>query len=156
MRTLSAAARAAIYAAQTDQVFLQLLELDHADLVSPLRFVSNTESVVHDGNTYLPFPFLVDLPDDKEGQITSARLTVDNVDRQVVTAIRSIETAASVTFLVVLASSPDTVEAGPLVFTLRNVSYNAQQVQGELIYEERLNLEVPGLKFTPELFGGLF
>jgi hypothetical protein len=155
-RNVSATARAAIYAAQTDAVFLQLIEIDHEDLEDPLRFVNNTESVVHGGNTYLPFPFRIDLPDEKEDTITNATLTIDNVDRQIVTAVRTLATAPTITWKLVLASSPDTVEAGPFEFVLRNVRYSLYTVSGELVYEDRLNLEIPKLKFTPEYFGGLF
>lgn len=155
-RNVSATARLAIYAAQTDQVFLQLIEIDHEDLEDTLRFVNNTQSVVHGGNTYLPFPFRIDLPDEKEDTITNATLTIDNVDRQIVTAVRTLATAPTITWKLVLASSPDTVEAGPFEFVLRNVRYSLYTVSGELVYEDRLNLEIPKLKFTPEYFGGLF
>lgn len=155
-RNVSATARAALYAAQTDQVFLQLLEIDHASLEDPLRFVNNTESIVHGGNTYLPFPFRIDLPDEREDTITNARLTIDNVDRQIVIAVRQLATAPTLTWKLVLAASPDTVEAGPFDFVLRNVRYALYTVSGDLVYEDRLNLEIPKLKFTPEHFGGLF
>jgi hypothetical protein len=155
-RSVSATARAAMYAAQTDSVFLQLLLIDHDDLAAAIPVVNNTESVISGGITYLPFAFLIDLPDDNEGEITSARLTIDNVDRQIVEAVRSIQSKATVTWSVVLASSPNTVEAGPFEFDLRNVTYDKQTVSGELVYEDRLNLEVGRLRFTPIAFGGLF
>lgn len=155
-RSVSTTARAAMYAAQTSEVFLELLEIDHADLSDPIRVVNNTEAIVHGGNTYLPFPFRVDLPDDVEGVISTAKLTIDNTDRQVVTAVRTVSTAPTVTLKIALASSSDIVEAGPFEFRLRNVEYNLHQVSGELVYEDRLNLDVPRLKFTPEHFPGLF
>ena len=40
-------------------------------------------------------------------------LTVDNTDLEVNEKIRSLVGAPTVTFMVVLASSPNTVEAGP-------------------------------------------
>jgi hypothetical protein len=155
-RNVSTTARAAMYAAQTDQVFLQLLDIDHENLQDPIRVVNNTETMAHGGNTYLPFPFRIDLPDEQEDTITNARLTIDATDRQIIIAIRQLATAPSITWKLVLASSPDTVEAGPFDFVLRNVRYSLHTVSGELVYEDRLNLEVPKLKFAPEHFGGLF
>lgn len=156
MRELSNNAKIAVTSNSTSEVFLPLLKIEHEDLAEDLFFVRNMEQIVSNGNTYLPCAFDINLPAEKDGQINTATLSIDNVDRVIVTAIRSITSPALITVSIVLASDPDVLEAGPLEFTLRNVSFNAKTVSGDLVYEDRLFLNIPGNKFDPFLFPGLF
>ncbi len=155
-RTLSNAALQAIYSQETNQVFLVLLEIDHADLVDPIRVVSNHQAITSNGQTYVPYAFEFDPPDEREGVITSAKLIIDNIDRTIVATIRSLTTPPTVTVSIILADSPDVIEAGPLTFLLRNVTYDVETVSGDLIYDELDNLNIPGDTFNPVDFGGLF
>lgn len=155
-RSLSATAKAAIYAAQTEQVFLLLLEISHASLSPTLRFVDNLQDVVSGGNTYTAFPFQLSLPDDQDDQLARVTLSIDNVDRQIVQAIRSLTSPPTIALKIVLASSPNTVEAGPFDFTLRETEYDALVVSGTLAFEDFLNEPYPVGSFTPNFFPGLF
>ncbi len=108
-----------------------------------------------DGEPFIHFPFRVTLPDDTE-EAVRATLEIDNVDRQIVQAVRSISSPPTVTLEVVLASTPDVVEAGPFVFELQGARYDAAVVRGELAFEPILDLAVPGDVMSPGLFPGLF
>jgi hypothetical protein len=57
---------------------------------------------------------------------------------------------------VVLASSPDTVEAGPFTMTLVAAEYDALVVTGELAFEDVLNEPFPGHGYIPSEYPGLF
>lgn len=156
-RDVSAAARAALYAGQTGEVFVVLLDVEHPSFVAALRVCSDNRPTVSGGNTYEPFPFDITLPDENEEAPPRVTLRIDNVDRRVVSEIRRIVGApARVIVRVVLASSPDTVEAGPFEFTLRDVSYDAQAVEGTLMFEDILNEPFPSDTFTPSRFPSLF
>jgi len=155
-RNVSAVAQQAVFAQETGEVFLILLEILHADLPAPIRVVNNSVSIVSGGDTYLPFPFEIDLPSDTDDVITTARLTISNVDRQIVSAVRSITTSPIATITIVLASSPDTVEVGPYEFTLSDVTYDADKVTGTLTFDDALDLRIPADRFRPSLFPGLF
>lgn len=155
-RNISVVALRAMFESQTDEVFLVLLAIAHPDLASPLNVVNNTQDIESGGVTYTAFPFQIKLQGETEDQITSAQLSIDNVTREIVAAIRSITSAPTVTMRIVLASQPDTVEVGPVDFVLRDVSYDAQTVSGTLGYEDRLDAHIPKDRFTPELFPGLF
>ena len=96
------------------------------------------------------------LPDDDDEKPPTVTLSITAVDRQVVSAVRGIDGDMTVTIEVVLASSPDTVEAGPFDFTLRGVTYDAMTIQGTLAYEDVLNEPFPGDSFTPSRFPGVF
>lgn len=156
MRTLSSAAQAAITAAQTGEAFLVLLALSHPQLAAPIRVTSDAVATVSGGDTFSPFPFTVQLPAERGDRLAGATLVIDNVDRSVVTALRSIGSGPTVTLKVVLASSPNTVEAGPFVYTLKNAKYDALTVEGELAFEDILNEAFPGASFVPFSHPGLF
>ena len=57
---------------------------------------------------------------------------------------------------VVLAASPDTVEAGPFNMTLVSAEYDAFVVTGELAFEDVLNEPFPGHSYIPSEYPGLF
>lgn len=156
MRNVTAAFRAAIFGSQTDQVFLSILTLSHPGLAADVAIVANRQPITSNGVTYQPFAFAIDLPSDREGRVTGATLVIDNVDRTIVQAVRSINQAPTVSVVVVLASDPDVIEVGPFEFALRNVSYDAETVRGDLFFQERLEKEIPRDRMIARDFPGLF
>lgn len=154
--SVSATAKAALFAQETDEAFLPLLTVEHEDLDQPYHFVDNPVNVVSRGRTYLGFPFQVDLPPQDPDRPPRVRLTIDNVDRRIVQALRAIDTPPTITLEIVLASDPDTVEAGPFVMTLANADYDAVQIEGDLAHQDVLNEPFPGDTFNPAAFPGLF
>lgn len=155
-RPLSAAAVTAAGAQRTDQAFLTLLAIEHEALPEPLRFTSDAVETVHAGEVYVPCPFSLTLPEERDDRPPTVRMVIDNVARAVIATLRSIPTAPTLTLTIVLGSTPDVVEAGPFVFTLRSATYDANAIVGELGYEEILDLPYPSDTFTPNLFPGLF
>lgn len=155
-RNLSATAKQALNAQETDQVFLMLVTISHPNLPLPLRFASNTQPVTSRGDTYLGWPFRVALPAEFDDQLPVVQLQIDNVDRRIMEGIRLLTSAPGVTLEVVLASSPDTVEAGPFNFSLKAADYDSLVITGVLAFEDVLNEPYPAYTFTPAYFGGLF
>lgn len=155
-RTLSATARAAIFAQQTDQVFLALLTLTHASLPGPIRVVNNMVDIVSRGDTFIGYPFQIALPGESEDELPRVQVMIDNVDRTLVEAVRTLTSPPTLTLEIVLASAPDTVEAGPFPFSLRNVEYDAHVITGDLAFEDVLNEGFPQHSFTPNHFPGVF
>ncbi|RJP21681.1 MAG: DUF1833 domain-containing protein [Deltaproteobacteria bacterium] len=157
-RPLSTVAKRAIFAQQTSEVFVILLELEHPNFAGIIRVCSNDLSVSHRGNTFVPFPFEIILPDETDDSPPRVTLRIDNVDRRIVSELRSVVTGVpvKVRLYVVLASSPDTVEVGPMEFSLRDVEFTATTVEGTLLYEDVLNESYPADSFTPARFPALF
>jgi hypothetical protein len=153
VRTLSTNARAALYAAQSDEVWLQLLTVEHSAIVTPIRIVANTENVVSRGDTYTAFPFEISIP---ATMAESVELVVDNVSRELIEEVRGIDTPLTLTLEVVLASDPDTVEAGPFAFQSRTVEYDVQRMRFTLAYEPLLSEPFPAYTYTPLDYPGLF
>lgn len=155
-RDTSLTFRQAVYGQTTDEAFLVLLELDHPDLSEPIRVTSDGVDTESGGNTYISYRFDIRLPSDPSEGVTRGKLTIDNVDRQIVEAVRSINSPLSVKIMVVLASSPDTVEAEFSGFELRNVVCDALQVTGDLSVEYFTSEPFPGDLFLPATFPALF
>lgn len=152
-RALSGSARAALYEQTSDEVWLELITIDHDDLASPIRLVGNSEDVTSRGNVFTACGFPpVPLPDD--GQ--DVTFIVENVSQTILTAVRSIVTPIDITLEVVLASDPDTVEAGPFAFQSRKFVFSARTIEFSLAYEPLLQEPFPAFTYTPIDYPGLF
>lgn len=154
--TLSVTALQAALAQQTEQVFLACLTIQHAALADDIRVVNNNEDVERLAGTYLAFPFAIDLPDDQGDQLPAVRLVIDNVSREIMSAIRALESPPTITLEIILASSPDTVEAGPFEMSVREINYNAASISATLGYEDMMNEPFPKDTFGPKSFPALF
>jgi hypothetical protein len=147
----------AINAPRTDEAFLVLLTIDHPDLASPLRLTTDGVDTTSNGNTFVPFPFDIALPrQDDETSGALARLTIDNADRRVTEALRSVNSAPQVDLEVVLASDPDTVEATWPTFQLTNARVTLETVEGDLVLEIYDQTAFPSARMDPENFPGIF
>lgn len=155
-RSISSATRQAFYAGETGETFLVLLTLSHAGMEAPIRVTSDAVTTVSRGNSFVPFPFDLILPDDEDNRAPRAKLVIDNVDRQIVQAVRGLSSAPTVLIEIIRAAAPDTVEAQFVDFRLTNVSYDAQRVEGVLTIEDFTAEPFPAATFSPGLFPGLF
>ncbi len=155
-RDTSRAARAALNAPETAETFLILLTLSHAQLTQPIRVTSDAVATASRGESFTPFPFELSLPDDNDGRPPEARLVIDNIDRQIVRAVRLLPSAPLVLIEIVRAAAPDTVEARFEDFRLTDVSYDSQAVEGNLTVEDFTAEPFPAFLFSPGLFPGLF
>ena len=154
-RLVSATATASMMTEDTDEVWLPLVTISHADLGAPIRVVANNEDIVSRGNTFVGYPFELELPGQADDSPGEARLRIDNVDKQIVEAIRTITGPPTVLIEVILASAPDTVEIAIGAMTLRDVSYDALTIEGVLRFED-ITIEPIGATITPERFPAIF
>lgn len=155
-RTLSLSARIAMHAQETGEAFLVLLKISHQDLPEPLYFVRDGVSCASQGQVYIPVPFDITLPSDTDDEPPQAKITIDNVSREVTEAIRQIPVTPDVELSIVLASTPDVLEYGPVLFQLSDVQIDALTITGTLIYDPVTNEQFPCDSYTPEWFPGLF
>ena len=159
-RNLSTAARQAVNASQTARAFLFLIKLYDPDVspqFTPLYFVNNPTAITSLGQAYLPFPFRVTLPNDQaDGQIRDLTITIDNIDRSIVSVLRQCTNVPWVDLKIVMDTSPDTAEVGPISFSLRNTTYTADTITGNLLYEDLTQLKFPAIDFNPFDCPGLF
>ena len=77
---------------------------------------------------YLGWPFRLTLPDERDDQPLGPRIEIDNVDPRIMAAVRHLAWPPFLTVYIVLASTPDLVEAGPVAGRLTAVDYNASTI----------------------------
>ena len=149
MRDTSAGARAALYAPQTGEAFLHLIAIDHDDLASPIYLTDNLTDIVSNGITYTAFPIVIGLTPDVPGELPQIDATICAVDRSIITAVRSIATPPEVNTSVIMASTPDTIECGPMFHEATGIDYNATEVRMRLEGERFLTEPWPSRLYTP-------
>lgn len=155
-RNPSLAVREAIYSQQTSEAFLILLRVSHENLDNDIKVTSDAVETDHNGDTFDPFPFRVRLPNETDDEISKIELEIDNVSREIVTAIRDINSAPSVTMKVVASSDTDTTEAGPFEFAFTDISYDELTVRGQLSNPALDEASFPADTMNPSNFPGLF
>jgi hypothetical protein len=153
---MTAAAVEALTAQETGEVFLITADIA-VDNEILFRFVNNTESLTSRGNRYEAFAFMFVLPGTSDSGIKSASFEIDNVDRRIqeeVTKAAGKEITAE--FNIILASNPDIVERGPFRYILRDFQVTRQKIRATLYDFYLTDLNIPGLRYTPQNFPGLF
>ncbi len=164
-RTISNGFRAALYARESDEVALALLTFTHAQLPQPLRLcTAPVERLSSDPPTYgvrsrrrryLYAPIDVLLPEDVAGSDPKASLAIDNIDLELIEAIRSIEEGATVKLELILASAPDTVEIAFPSLKMVSAEYDRGRITVGLTIDPLVTEPYPGDSFTPSNFPGL-
>lgn len=164
-RSLSTRARNAMFAQQTSEVFIVLLTISHPSFDDDIRVssdpfellpIANVRGVVSRSKEYVFIPFDIILPQQDDTNVARATLSVDNIGREIVSAVRTADSAVNVKIEVVLASDVDTPEISLDGFQLSSVSYDAFTVSGELSMEYYDLEPFPSLRFTPPDFPGIF
>ena len=153
---LSATGKAAVFAQETGEAFFKLLTIDHDLLATPLRFVDREIGLVSAGNTYIGSAFEIDLPDDGPDGLPTVQLGIDNVDRQIVDTLRTLQAPFTARLDIVREADPDTIEASTPVMTALKADYDVLRVTANLGFEGLLNEPFPGDSFTPASHPGLF
>ncbi len=156
MREVSPTFLRAALARETGEAPIVLVTITHASLTAPIRVAGYDVDVTSRGETFYAMPFSISLPTDSEEAAPRAKVSLDNVSREIVTAIRTATgDPPGVTLEVVLADTPDVVEASFPGFALRNASYNALTVDAELTFEGLAAEPNPAGRFTPGAFPGV-
>lgn len=158
MRQVSLPMLRSMLAEETDEVLLPILRIEHPDLAEPILLVRNNEPLVRSDGTYLPYYFNINLPEQSDDEIKPLTVSVDNTDLEVNDKIRTLVGPPKVTFSLVLASSPDTAEAGPYALSLQAVpKADAQTITGTLGYEMDIFVQtVPAQQVLPSSSPGMF
>lgn len=136
---------------------LILLEIDHPDLSDPVRVVNDTQDLTSNGNLYVGFPFRCILPDDFENQLPKARLSIDNVSRDLMYWIETTGggQGSTATFKQTLRSTPDIIEWS-IQMNLYNVNVTIQEISAELGFENLFGKPAITFKYRPDNSPGLF
>lgn len=157
--------RDAAYRQETAEVFIWLLTIVHGMLDEPIRLTTaggtwnetlNSYTFDAGGETYICAAFEVEPPGQSEDE-PQGRLMVPNVDQRIGAAIEEIDGPAVVTMSAVLESDPTIVIGGPFFdLRLQNVSGDAMQVQGDLLWPQLTTAPWPKDRISPRKFRAAF
>ncbi len=167
MRTTSTLFTSAVNSRETGEVFTILLTIDEDSLDEPIRVsTDNKDTFLVDGETvrgtisrgenFIFFPMKISLATDKDGVPPTMQISVENVSRDLIAAIRNMNTPPTMLVEVVLASQPDTVEASFSNFKMSSADYDAGWITGTLSKEHFYNEPYPGIQILPSNFPGCF
>lgn len=170
MRLISMNARLALDAAATDEIEIGLIRITHPDIAEVVRLSTDpteritTEPLVYgthstwltsDGSPFLFCLVSLAVPGDQDDSPPQASLVFENVDNDVAALLRSVTDRATVDIAVVLASSPNVVEAEFLGFKLVSASGDASSVTLSISLDPVTAEPWPKGRMTRQRFPGL-
>ena len=173
MRRLSLAYRQSFEEGSTAEVQVALFHIEHAAMDVPVRLSTDpterlsedplcygTRSAFNGANPlYQPFQFVLVsalLPGDQENAPAEAALVLENVTKGIADELQSVTSPATVHMAVVLASSPDHIEAEYRDLLLTRAEGTASDIT---LYLSRLPIEAesfPAGRMGRQRFPGLF
>lgn len=159
MRDTSSLFRQEAYAQQMGNVPIHLLDVTYTDnngQVQNFYFCDQYVPITSNGTTYQPAAFQITLGEDSSDSMPTVNLQFDSGDRQLIRELRENNKAPRIQVRVVLSSTPNTAEIGPIEFTVSQFTAKSSSIDMTLDVEPILNEPIPSAKFTPTLFPGLW
>lgn len=157
MRVLSPVARGNVLATSAKEPLCALIEITHPDLVVPVRVVNNSVDVVSNGATFVACAFELTLPDDIEGQVPKATLSVDNVGQELTTWLEYSRGGqnAKCRLMFVAPSQPNVVEFD-MTLDMTGMKIDNQKVSAQLGFVNTLGRFAVAKTFNPATAPGLW
>lgn len=165
-RLVSLNARAAAHAQATDQIPVMLAAIRHPELVEPVYLSSDpTERITtdplvygtrHQGRAYLFVQMGALWPDDQRGSAPKSTLAFENVTPDMAAPLRAILSPASVDLTIVMAETPDVIEARYLNLKATMGTWDASTISLDVSRETFANEPMPAGRISKARFPGLF
>lgn len=167
-RVLTASALKAMFAEETGDYPILLVTIGCESWEEDLRISSDPTQRLIETDTeilygtrsaskdFLFLPFQLKFPDESDETSQQMSITIDNVSREMVPAIRAASLAMTVTTDIVMSCSPDIIEASFPDFTIASIEYDELTIVGNMTLDLYETEPFPGGSFTPSSFPGLF
>jgi len=172
LNSLSQSAVRAMLASETPEALILLITITNpADLTAPIRLADGYTNrinslttdneivygVTSNSKNYIFLPMQLSLPGEQEAGAAQCSLILNFVTKEAIELIRThLTSPVSVQIDLVLASSPDRIEASFSGFKISSVTYNADQITFDLNMVSLSREPFPCFTFTPANFPGLF
>ena len=121
---LSQNALQAVLSSATEKTFLECLTIEHSNM-DTLYLVNDKQDLTRSAATFVSFPFKVRSTAQAQDRSPDIEITATIVDQRVISGIRQLagdRELAKITYEIVLADTPDTVEFGPITFDFAGMS----------------------------------
>lgn len=155
-RTLSARAVRSALALHSTDAWIVLITLHDPLSGTTYRGALNTEDITSRGNVFTAVYFTFNLPTDNDEAPKGMSISIDNVDLRLVGLLRAITQPLQVTFEIVIAATPDTVEMTLGDMLMREVTWDQSVIEAQLVSDDPLNQAFPGDIYEPRTFPGMF
>lgn len=167
-RTLSSSLRRALEEPRSSEYVVILLDIDHETLAEPIRVANDVVAYVYEGNTYLGFPFEIEVLTDSR-QVPRGQLRIQNVDRRIGEAIVNLVTPPTLT-ITLLANSDfyDVLQDGkrlpistPVIeyqatnLVFGSITVDVQAIVGDILSFDMSNEPWPAIRSTADRLPGL-
>jgi len=146
----------AVLEPDTGEIFLMLLTFNHSTFPQPIRLVNNLEDIRSRGELYQAFPLELILPPDDGDTLPTVQITCQNASLELIDEIRSVQGPMSVKIELILASTPDWIEASIEDLRVATVQYDKSAIQMTCTVDDLLNTSFPKERYLPSNFPGLF
>lgn len=154
--SVSTVARRSMFAASTGDGLLELVTLSGGGLAADIPIVNNRIDITSRGVIFTAFPFELSLPSDEEDSPPLAKLSIDNVSREIGQAVRLLTGPLHVLIELVRISDMDVVEWSWPYFLMRNVSIDSLIVSGDLSLQDFHREGHTKILFNPATFPAMF
>ena len=117
-----------------------LIEISHPDLSTPIYIANNVEDIESNGNNYIATHFEFELPSNKNGENSRAKLVIDNIGRQLTQWIEQTcgVRCGTIVFRLILKSCPDII-AKEYCLKIFSVCMDCRVVKVSLGYKDLYN-----------------
>lgn len=156
-RPKSARFRQAAQAVSASEYPIILLEVSHALLAEPMRFVNDVQDVMSNGHNYVATKFQFIWPDDQEKQTPRGQILFSNARGDISAFLERTGggRGSVVTAIQIMRSNPDFIE-DRFVLDLKSLNAGTDTVSGQLGYDDVLNKAGTPYTYRPETSPGLF
>lgn len=143
-------ARRNLLATSAEEPILELLEITHKDLAVPIRVVNDVENITVLGNEYIACPFTLTRPDDVDQQTPTAKLSVDNIGRELTQWLEFSNggKGARCRIMAVLRSEPNVLQFD-MTLDLAGLSIDNLTVSGQLGFQNTLMQPAVTVRYDP-------
>lgn len=154
-RSISQDFRDNIYSPEMLSVPLITFRLSHPDLLEDILVVNNNENIVWNGDTFLATSFKFTPPSMEESKEAGATVSICNVDRRLISLIRSIQGGLTAEANLIVVGDTIEREAGPWFFYMNQITYNKDSVTGSLTSNYRSRQVLSTIKINVNNFPGI-
>jgi hypothetical protein len=133
------------------------LQINHADLVTPIRVVNDKDDITINGDVYTACGFNITPPDEPQSGLPSGQLTFDNVNKDLMFWLENSNGArgATCTFMIIRRSDPNTIE-NQMTLSFQSITATQPTIQGDLSLDDIFNRSGMPLIYRPSTAPGLF
>ena len=148
--------RGSAYGRRTADVWLSLVSISHDSFDATFRLVGNGEPVDRGAIRYQPFSLRLRLPRDTDDGGLDGDIEIEDIDRELIPALRAATDPPAVSVVVVRASDPATAEFEYPSLELKDLSIDGLRIRAIIGVRDYRTEPIPAYSITPADFPGAF